>query len=246
MGAVPEPFLILGASGGIGAAITRRIADQGHAVILHGRNRSRLDELAGTLGTSTSIEQADLTDEGAVAALFARLQQAHGKLAGVVFSVATPFAKKLTHRTPWAVFEHQMQTQLKALHLAASAAFPLMASTDATRRLIVVGTEFVLKAPPIKMAAYVAAKAAVTAYAQVIAKEWLARGIRVHILAPGLVKTALVADMPDEFLDQMAQAMPERRLTSAEDVASLAAFLVTDAADPLYGTPIRISRGDRF
>jgi NAD(P)-dependent dehydrogenase (short-subunit alcohol dehydrogenase family) len=51
--------------------------------------------------------------------------------------------------------------------------------------------------------------------------------------------------MPDEFLEQMAAAMPEKRLTAAEDVAAVVAFQMTDAADPLYGTFLRVSRGLR-
>jgi NAD(P)-dependent dehydrogenase (short-subunit alcohol dehydrogenase family) len=102
-----------------------------------------------------------------------------------------------------------------------------------------------LGAPPPKTAAYSAAKAAITAYAQVLAQEWLLHNIRVHIVAPGLIKTALTADLPDEFLDLLAQDMPEARLTTVYDVAALVAFLMTDAADTLYGTPIRVSRAAR-
>jgi NAD(P)-dependent dehydrogenase (short-subunit alcohol dehydrogenase family) len=245
MGAVPEPILVLGASGGIGSAIARRLVRDGHAVILHGRSKARLEELAAEVGTASSIEVADLTDPGAVEALLARVREAHGKLRGLIFAVAVPFANKLTHRTLWTAFQEQVDTQLKAFHLVASAAYPLLLKAEGTKRLVLVSTEFVTASPPIKTAPYVAAKAAVTIYAQVIAKEWLPRGIRVHIVAPGLVKTAMVADMPDEFLDQMAQAMPEKRLTTAVDVADMVAFMMTEAADPLYGTPVRVSRGAR-
>lgn len=242
---MPEPFLVLGASGGLGSAIARRLVADGHAVVLHGRNLARLKALAESLGQAAAVATGDLSDPDQVAGLFTGLQRDYRKLRGLVFSVATPFANKLTHRTPWSAFQQQIDTQLKALHLSATAALPLLAS-DGPRHVVVISTEFVLGAPPVKTGPYVAAKAAITAYAQVIAKEWLGRGIRVHIVAPGLVKTAMVSDMPDEFLDQMAQAMPEKRLTSAEDVAASVAFLVTTGADPLYGTPLRVSRGDRF
>jgi 3-oxoacyl-[acyl-carrier protein] reductase len=245
MGSVPEPTLILGASGGIGTAIARRLVHDGHPAILHGRNATRLETLVAELGPATQFEVGDLTDEEEVKVLFGRIASRHSKLGGVVFSVATPFPTKLTHRVSWSAFQYQIDTQLKALHLVASAALPLLSGKERTRRLIVVGTEAVVLSPPVKKAAYVAAKAAATAYAKVIAKEWLGRGVRVHIIAPGLVKTALVADMPDEFLDQIAETMPEGKLTSAEDVAALTAFLMTDAADPLYGIPLRVSRGDR-
>jgi NAD(P)-dependent dehydrogenase (short-subunit alcohol dehydrogenase family) len=239
------PVLILGASGGIGAAAARCLSQSGRQVVLHGRNTDALRELAASLPGPSSIQTADLVDEAAVNDLFARLATQHGRLDGVVFSVAVPFRNRLTHRTAWAVFEEQLQTQLKALHLTATAAFPLLADGPQVTRLVVVSTEFVMGSPPVKTAPYVAAKAAMTSYAQVIAQEWLTRGVRVHIVAPGLVKTALVADMPEEFLEQMAEGMPEKQLTSATDVGATIEFLFTAAADPLYGTPLRVSRGAR-
>ena len=242
---MPEPILILGASGGLGSAIAARLAADGSALILHGRDQGRLLALADGLGRSCSVETADLSNEADTAAMFKRVRETHGHLGGLVFSVAVPFANKLAHRTAWSVFDSQLSTQLKALHLSASAAYPLLADREGTRRVVIVSSEFAIASPPIKTAPYVAAKAAMTAYGQVIAKEWLKHRIRVQIVAPGMVKTALIADLPDEYLDQVAAAMPEGRLTSAQDVAGMVQFLLTDAADSLYGQPIRVSRGQR-
>ncbi len=241
---MPKPIVVLGASGGIGRAIALRLAEEGRPLILGGQSDDRLAAVGRETGCRDLLV-CDCTDGAAVERAFAAVGETHGALAGLVFSIARPFKNRLTHRTPWQAFAEQIDTQLKALHSVATAAFPLLSAHEGTSRLVVVGTEFALGAPPVKTAPYAAAKSAISAYAQVIAQEWLKHGIRVHILAPGLVRTELVADMPDAFLDQIAEAMPEKRLTTAEDVAAMAAFCMTDAADPLYGTPIRISRGAR-
>lgn len=245
MGIVPDPILILGASGGIGAAVARQLGGAGYPVIIHGRDRTRLEELATSIGPAASVRTADLTEETDVEALFNSIRVAHSRLAGVVFSVATPFRRRLAHRLSWGEIEQQIATQLKALHISALLALPFLADGSVTSRLVVLSTEAVLGAPPPKTAGYAAAKAALTAYAQVIAQEWLRHNIRVHIVAPGLVKTTLTADMPEEFLELLVQEMPEGRLTSVDDVAALVAFLMTDAADTLYGTPVRVSRAAR-
>lgn len=138
-----------------------------------------------------------------------------------------------------------MDGQLKALHLSLAAALPLLRGRDGGARVVVLSTEFVLGNPPAKIAPYMAAKAAMTAYARVVAQEWLNFGVRVQVLAPGMVPSALTADMPQEYLDQVAAGMPEKRLTAAEDVAAIAQFLLTPAADPLYGTIIPASRAAR-
>lgn len=240
-----NPVLILGASGGIGAGIARRLARQGSSVILHGRRRDRLDALAADIGPAATVEIADLTDEAEVGALFARIAEARTALSGLVFSVAAPFAKKLTHRTGWGEFDRQITTQLKALHLCAAGAFPLLAGQDATTRMVVVTSEYAMGMPPVKTASYSAAKAAITAYARVVAQEWLGRGVRVHIVAPGMVRTEFTSDIPDAWLEDHVTRLPEKRLTTVEDVADMVAFLMTDAADCLYGTPLQVSRAER-
>jgi NAD(P)-dependent dehydrogenase (short-subunit alcohol dehydrogenase family) len=243
---VSDPILILGASGGLGSAIAARLAADGSALILQGRDRQRLTALSARISGKCSVETADLCDEADTTALFKRIRDTHGQLGGLVFSLAVPFANKLAHRTAWSVFDTQLCTQLKALHLSASAAYPLLADKEGIRRVVLVSSEFAVASPPVKTAPYAAAKAAMTAYGQVIAKEWLKHGIRVHIVAPGMVKTPLIADIPDEFLDQVAASMPEGRLTSADDVAGVVQFLMTGAADSLYGSAIRVSRGERL
>lgn len=239
-----QPIVVFGASGGLGSAIAQTLAGNGWPIVLAGRNASRLDALAAERGGAETLA-CDVTDPVAVAGAFADLAERHHTLSGVVVSIARPFRNRLTHRTDWSAYAEQIDSQLKALHLIATHAFPLLSGHDGTARLLVVSSEFVLGTPPVKTAPYSAAKAAMTTYAQVIAQEWLKHGIRVHILAPGMVQTDLIADMPQAFIEQVASTMPERRLTRAEDVADMAAFCFTDAADPLYGMPIRISRGAR-
>ncbi len=208
---MPDPILILGASGGLGRAIAGRLAQTGYPLILHGRDLPRLEALGAELGGTCWPEVADLCSETETKSLFERVTNSHGRLGGMIFCVAAPFANKLAHRTAWSVFETQIATQLKALHLCATAAYPLLADAGATRRVVLVSSEFAVMSPPVKTAPYAAAKAAMTAYGEVIAKEWLRKGIRVHIIAPGMVKTALTAHLPDEFLDQVAKGMPEGR-----------------------------------
>lgn len=234
-----DPVLILGATGTLGGAIARHLAGS-VPLVVHGRRADdRLAALAAATGARAVI--ADLTDEAATAALFAGFE----RLSGLVFAVGSPFPHKLAHRTGWDVFQNQMDGQLKALHLSLAAALPRLRGRDGGARVVVLSTEFVLGTPPAKIAPYMAAKAAMTAYARVVAQEWLAFGVRVHILAPGMVPSALTADMPQEYLDQVAAGMPEKRLTAPEDVAAIAGFLLTEAADPLYGTIVPASRAAR-
>lgn len=239
-----DAVLVLGASGVIGGAIARELAADGYALVLHGlRMTDRLINLGEEL--SAPIFTCDLANPDDVNQLFENVRKSCDGLAGLIFAAAKPFPHKLSHRTNWQVYQDQLDTQLKALHLVVDKALPYLQKSPNGARMIILSTEYVLGAPPIKIAPYVAAKAALTAYSRIIAQELLRHDIRVHILAPGMVRSQLTADMPDEFLDSIAEAMPEKRLTSGEDVAKVAAFLMQPAADSLYGTVIPVSRAAR-
>ncbi len=239
-----DPALIIGASGTIGSAIARNLSASGMPIILHGReDGAQLKALAKALGAPSFA--GDLSDTEEALAFGNAVIRRTPRLSGLIFAAARPFPHKLTLRTDWSVFQEQLDSQLKALHLVMQQFKPALENRDEGARVILLSTEYVLGAPPPKIAPYLAAKAALTAYGQVLAQELLKARIRVHIVAPGMIKSALTADMPDEYLDMVAAEMPEGRLTSADDVARLCGFLISAGGDPLYGTVIPVSRAGR-
>ena len=242
-----NPVLILGASGEVGENIAEKFNQSGQSLILHGnRNTPKKIRALSKHQTIKSV-CADLTDEKSVQNLFNFIGKEYTALSGVVFSVAQPFSNKLSHRTPWRTFNEQIQTQLKAAHLSLTAAYPMLKehARDSAARVIIISTEYSIGLPPVKIAPYVAAKSALNAYALSLAQEWLGSNIRVHIMAPGLLRSNLTSHMPELYFEGLIKNMPEKQLTSAEDVANFAAFLNAPDANPQYATIIPITRGKR-
>ena len=239
-----NPILVIGASGTIGSAVATKLVKDGSSVILHGGSDSpRLKKLADKLAAPAIF--GDLSKDDIVLKCTDKIRALTPKLSGLVFAAASPFPHKLTLRTGWEVFQQQMECQLKSFHLVMQYLKNSFLSSEDGARVIVLSTEYVLGAPPIKIAPYLAAKAALTTYAKVLSQELLASNIRIQILAPGLIKSALTDDMPDEYLQQLAENMPEKRLTNPEEVAHICGFMMRPEADPLYGTTIQVSRGPR-
>ena len=239
-----NPVLVIGASGTIGSAVATKLVKYGSSIIVHGGSESpRLKKLADKLAVPAIF--GDLSKEDIVLKCTDQIQALSPRLSGLVFAAATPFPHKLTLRTDWEVFQQQMDCQLKSFHLVMQHLKNLLESSEDGARVVVLSTEYVLGSPPIKIAPYLAAKAALTTYAKILSQELLASNIRIQILAPGLIKSALTADIPDEYLQQIAENMPEKRLTDPEEVAHLCAFMMRPEADPLYGTTIQVSRGPR-
>jgi len=245
---VQDPVLILGATGAIGGAIAKRLAVKS-PIVVHGRDEGKLALLKNKLSNSSKYKidsySADLKRSDEVQLLFDNISVKYKKLSGIVFSIAQPFSNKLTHNIPWKDFSEQIDSQLKSLHFVIQNALPLLKGRKYGARLVVLSTEFLIGVPPIKTASYVSAKAALTAYSRVLSQEWLKYNIRVHILAPGMVKSSLTDHMPDRYLDQVVESMPEKQLTTVDDVADMAEFLMTPKADTMYGSIIHASRAER-
>lgn len=239
-----NPILIIGASGTIGSAVATKLADRGNPIILHGGSKSsRLQKLAEKL--EVPCVYGDLSEREIAHRCAQEINSITPKLSGLVFAAAKPFPHKLTLRTDWDIFQQQLNCQLKSLHLTLQNLKDSFVASEDGARIVILSTEYVLGSPPIKIAPYIASKAALTTYAQVLSQELLGSKIRIQILAPGLVKSALTADMPDEYLEQLAESMPEKKLTEPIEVAELCCFMMQPEADPLYGQIIQVSRGGR-
>jgi 3-oxoacyl-[acyl-carrier protein] reductase len=238
-----SPVLILGAGGAIGGAIARRLAPE-RLIVAHARAPGgALDAWAGA--AKVEAVHADLASAPAVEALFAGLARRHPALSGLVHAAGRPFANRLAHRTGWDAFREQIEIELESLHRILVLALPLLRAEEGGARVVLVGSEFTLGAPPPKAAPYIAAKYAMTGYARVLAQEWLAYGVRVHIVAPGMLRSGMTVGMPDDYLSGVEAQMPEKRLTSADDVAQVAAMLLTPSGDTLYGTVVPVTRAAR-
>ena len=91
---------------------------------------------------------------------------------------------------------------------------------------------------------YSAAKAGVAALTVVWAKELARHEIRVNAIAPGFIKTEMVAGMKPEMLEKMAAGIPVQRLGSPDEIAATAEFIFTN--DYLNGRILEIDGGQRL
>lgn len=229
-------YLIYGGNGGIGSAIARSLAQDGHRLHLAGRDANRLAELAAELGASSSV--ADVTDPDQIART---ATEAGDDLAGLVYAVGTINLKPLGRMTG-----DDFLTDFRVN--AAGAALAVQASLDALKAgeggsvllfsSVAVGQGFAAHAS-VSMA-----KGAVEGLTRALAAE-LAPKVRVNAIAPSLTSTPLAASMTAS--EQMAKAIAGMhaiaRLGSADDHAALARVLLTDAGGWITGQVIGVDGG---
>lgn len=232
---MPDRVVVVGATGGIGGALARRLRARGAAPILLGRDPVRLAALGAEL--DAAWHQADVTD---AAALRAAMEAAGAPLAGLAFCVGSILLKPIA-RLAEADFLEAFRLNALAPALAVQAALPALV---AGRGSVVLFSSVAARRGFANHAAIGAAKAAVEGLAVSLAAE-LAPQVRVNVIAPSLTRTALAAPLTRsaQMADAIARQHPMARLGEAEDAAALADFLLSEAAGWITGQVIGVDGG---
>lgn len=230
-----ERIVVAGATGGIGAALARRLAARGAEPFLLARDPARLAALGAELGVPWRA--ADVTDGGS---LKAALAEAGTPLRGLAFCIGSIVLKPAGRLTE-ADFLNAFRLNALAAAMAVQAAMPALAAGQGS---VVLFSSVAARKGFANHAAISAAKAAVEGLAVALAAE-LAPQVRVNCIAPSLTKTQLAEPLTrsPQMAEAIARQHPIPRLGEAEDAAALADFLLSDAAGWITGQVIGVDGG---
>ena len=235
--------IVTGGSRGIGAAVARRLAADGHAVVVNYAGSAAAAEaiaaeIAAAGGQAIAV-QADVADAAAVARMFDVAQAAFGGVDVLVNSAGIMKLAPLAASDD-ALVDSQIATNLKGT---------INTLREAAKRLRDGGriVNFSTSVVGLKLetyAVYAATKAAVEAITGILAKELRGRSITVNAIAPGPTATALFLDgKPPELVERMAKMNPLERLGTPEDIAAAVAFLASPDGGWINGQVLRANGG---
>ena len=237
----PKRALVTGGSGGIGAAICRRLVAAGHFTYIHAHsNPDAASTLATELradGANASAVTFDVTDEAATRLALNRLLE-DGPIQIVVNNAGI-------HDD--AVFPGMNARQWhRVIDVSVNGFFnvtqPLMMPMIRTRWGRIVNISSVSSLIGNRgQVNYSAAKGAVNSATRALAVEVASRGITVNAVAPGVIDTPATRGVFDA--EAIAKWVPMKRAGSTDEVASLVAFLVSDDAGYITGQTISINGG---
>lgn len=247
---VTEPLrtgvIVTGASRGIGAAIARRLAADGMAVIVNYRSDEEgaqrvCREIIQAGGKAWSL-QADVTDPKQVAELVEEAESLTGGLFGLVNNAAGTIDERDFADLAWTDIAAEFEAQVGAAFACIKAAAPYLRARK-RGAIVNIGSLVVDQAPPATWIAYSMAKAGLHALTHTLAEVLGPAGIRINTVAPGMTETALTADVPEKTRLLTKMQTPLRRLATPEDIAGVVAFALSAAASHVTGETLRVNGG---
>jgi 3-oxoacyl-[acyl-carrier protein] reductase len=231
--------LVTGASGGIGGAIARQLHAQGAKVVLTGRRREALDELANALGERVAVEAGDLGDLGEPDRLV-RAVEAEGGL-DILVNNAGLTRDNLALRLKDEDWQTVLDVNLSAGFRLIRSALRGMLKRRFGRILNITSIVAVTGNPG--QANYAAAKAGLIGMSKALAAEVALRGITVNCIAPGFIETAMTEALGPEQRARLLQQIPLGRLGSGADVAAAAGYLASVEAAYVTGQTLHVNGG---
>lgn len=236
--------VITGASRGIGAAVARKLAQDGFDVVINcSSNVEKAESVAQecrAAGVRAAAMAWDISDYAACNQALKEIKETLG-VPSVLVNNAGITKDGLLVRMSEAQFDDVLRVNLKGtFHMTALCGAMMM---RARTGCIINMASVVGISGNAGQANYAASKAGVIGLTKSAAKELGARGIRVNAIAPGFIESDMTAVLPEDIKHAMLSQITLKRYGRPEDIAGVASFLASDAASYITGQVIVVDGG---
>ena len=234
--------LVTGSSRGIGKAIALRLARDGYDVVLHCRSqRAEAEAVAQEIvqmGRAARVLQFDISDRAATAAALEADIAQHGCYYGVVCNagVARDNAFPAMSGEDWDIV---LQTNLDGFYNVLNPLIMPLVQRRKPGRIVTLGSVSGLIGNRGQVN-YSAAKAGIIGATKALALELAKRSITVNCVAPGLIETDMIEEVP---MEEALKMIPARRVGKPEEVAAAVSFLVGEDAGYITRQVISVNGG---
>ncbi len=225
--------IVCGAAGGIGQAVTRALVTAGFGVT--GLDVASAPETAGCVLHRVDLADGDACEEAVTAAA-----SLAGRLDALVHAAGVTSDAVAWKLAP-GEWDRVVTVNLTSAFRACRAAVPAMRRTGGGG--IVLVSSINGERGKFGQTAYAASKAGLHGLAKSLARETGRFGIRVNVVAPGLIRTAMTRDLPEDTVRQAVAESCLGRPGEPEDVAGAIAFFLSDAARHVTGQVLRVDGG---
>ncbi len=261
--------IVTGAGQGIGAAITKKLAEQGATVAALDLNLDQAKNAIGDLGGDHLALQVDVSDSKSVIAAIRQAREKFGRLdfavnnAGIgqaagdgsdkfYAAMESRNAELAEGKEPTTHVDHLihmeddgwagvMAVNLNGAFYVCREAVRIMAEDDRGGAIVNITSTSAQSGEGSPH--YVTSKTALIGLTRQLARELAPRGIRVNAVAPGPTDTPIMSGLPQEWITSMEQSVPLGRMAQPSEVAGAAAYLLSDDASFVTGSVLVANGG---
>ncbi len=235
-------ILVTGSSRGIGAAIARKLAQEGASVaITYVSTPLEAEKIRSELpGQGHLVLKLDISDEASVTAAFDDISSQWRKLDGLVNNAGIT-RDGLLLRMKADDFQAVIDTNLKGTFFCTRAATKMM--LKARSGSIVNVTSVIGEMGNAGQSNYAASKAGIEGFSKSVAQEIASRSIRVNCVAPGFIVTDMTDAMTPAAKEAILSKVPLNTLGDVDDVANAVAFLLSNESKYITGHTLSVNGG---
>ena len=232
---------VTGASSGIGLVTARLLAARGARVSLIARRKEALHEVAGEIGANASGFAADVGQKDQLESALDAAAAHFGPIEGLFANAGLTGGFTPAVAFDPAVFEETIRVNLTSVFWAIQKVLPAM--IEARKGAILVTGSMASKRGMAMNPAYVASKHGVLGLTRAIAVEMAPHNVRANCIIPGFIRTEALDRIPREQQGKIEARIPQRRMGSPEELAEVAAFLLSDSASHVTGQDWAVDGG---
>lgn len=231
--------VITGATSGMALASALRFAEEGAHVFITGRRQAHLDAAVKRIGHNATGVQGDAADLQDLDRLFAKVKSEKGHIDVLFASAGTGELDKPLGQVTEESFDKMFDLNVRGTLFTVQKALPLLRD----------GASVILNASIAASkgfpggSVYSASKAAVRSFARAWTAELVGRKIRVNVISPGPIDTAVFEPMPPEVKAKFASLIPMGRLGRPEEIAAAALFLASSESSFITGSELFVDGG---
>lgn len=238
-----DHILITGASSSMGEAIVKQVATEATVILAHfHQGLERIQRLKAEVPGQLIPIRADLSTEAGILSLAESVERHCDAPRKIVFLAAPRITLARMKDLGWDDFRRHHEMQVRTAVMLLGRYLPRMAKAG-NGRVVFMLSSVTLGVPPSNMAHYVTAKYALLGLMKAAAAEYASKGITVNAVAPSMVETGFLGELPEKVVQLAAEQHPLKRNATPNDIAPVVKLLLSDESVYTTGVSIPVTGG---